>query len=143
MPWYNKGKFSVMGGSVILLTDTLKLMLVGASAPFDPDHNFVSDLVSHEVSGTGYAGGFGGSGRKALTSRTLTEDDSNDRVTFTATNVTWTSINVGVVAAAILFKEVSSDSDSPVLVFVDFPNLTTGGGDLTLQWDPGGMLSFS
>ena len=143
MPWYNKGKFSVMNGSVALLTDTIKVMLVNSSASFNADHNFVSDISANELSGTGYVGGFNGSGRKTLAGKTITEDDANDRAEFDANDVSWLAISAGTAAAAVLIKEVTSDADSLLIAYLDFSDLVTNGGDMTLQWDAEGILQIS
>ncbi len=143
MPWYNKGKFAVMNGSVDLLTDTIKVMLVDPDAAFNADHNFVNQISSDELSGTGYAGGFNGAGRKTLASKTVTEDDGNDRAEFDAADVTWTGINAGTASAAVLIKEVTDDTDSLLIAFLDFTDVVTNGGNLTLQWDAEGLLHIS
>jgi hypothetical protein len=143
MPWYNRGKTQVLNGGVDLLTDTIKVMLVNASASFNADHNFVSEVNTNELSGTGYAGGFAGSGRKTLASKTVTEDDTNDRAEFDAADVTWTAINAGTASAAVLIKEGTADTDSVLIAYLDFTDVVTNGGDFTLQWDAEGILQLS
>jgi hypothetical protein len=143
MPWYNRGKFAVMNGTVDLLADTIKVMLVNASASFNADHNFVSEVNANELSGTGYVGGFNGAGRQTLGSKAINEDDTNDRAEFDAADVTWTGINAGTASAAILIKEGTADTDSLLVAYLDFTDVVTNGGNLTLQWDAEGILQIS
>lgn len=141
--WYNRGKTEVANGDTDLLTSNLKVMLVAPGYVFDPDADFVSDVVASEVSGTGYTGGFGGAGRKALTNRAIVEDDVNDRAEFDADDLTWTALNVGDIGGAIVFREATSDADSPLIGFLDPADISTNGGDITIQWDAEGILRLT
>ena len=147
---YNRAKKEIMDGTIDLLTDTLKIMLVTSSYVADTDHDFVdeagaNDPIDHELSGSGYTAGFGGSGRKTLSSNAVSEDDANDRAEFDDTaDITWTAINAGTAAAAILYKHNTSDTDSVLIAYIDtggFP-VVTNGGDLTIQWNAEGILQF-
>jgi hypothetical protein len=142
---YNRAK-AKMGfrGEIIPHAQTMKVMLVSTGYSYDPDHDVVSQASPHEVTGTGYVGGFGGAGRKVLTNKTSAEDDAGNRGYFDADDVTWAGINVGTVGAAIVYREVTSDADSDLVAYVDgggFPAATNGGA-LTLQWSntPLGIL---
>jgi len=143
---YNTAKKMIMDGSLNLANDTIKVMLIGSGYTFNPDHDYVSSVSSYELNGTGYTGGFGGSGRKALTNKSVTADKTNDKAVFDADDVTWSAINAGTVYAAILIKEVSSDSNSILIGYIDsgtgFPK-TTNGGDLTIQWSSDGIITLS
>ena len=145
---YNKAKEMLLNGQLNLLNDTIKVMLVDSSYTPNPDDDYVgtSGAATAEVSGTGYVGGHGGAGRKVLTNKVVVEDDTNDRAYFDADDVTWTSIDVGSIQAAILIKEGAvDDSTSLLIAYIDqggFP-VTTNGGDLTIQWDAGGILHLS
>lgn len=142
--WYNKGKAQVMNGGIDLLTDTIKVMLVTSSYTFNPDHNFISDVVANEISVTGYTGGFGGAGRKTLASKTVTEDDTNDRSVFDAADVSWTALGAGAtIGGAILVKEVTNDGASPAIAFLDPTDLPTNGSDVNLVFDATGILWMS
>lgn len=115
------------------------------------DDNFASDggaddFVDGELSGTGYTGGFGGAGRKALASKTYTEDDANDRAEFDAADLTWTAINAGTVAQANILDETgaSDDTGTEVVANIDtggFP-VVTNGGDLTIAWNAEGIIQL-
>lgn len=146
---YNRAKKEILDGTMDLLTDVLKIMLVTSSYVADPDNDFVEEGVDdaneHELSGTGYGAGFGGSGRKTLSGKGVTEDDANDRAEFDDSgDITWTGINAGTAAAAILYKHITADTASILIAYIDtggFP-VVTNGGDLTIQWNAEGILQL-
>lgn len=140
--WYNNGKAKIVDGTIDLINDTIKIMLVGTGFSFDADHDFVSSIVANEISNTGYTGGFAGAGRKTLASKALAIDDTNDRAEFTSAAITWTTLGAGVVAGAVLIKEVTDDAASLLIAFIDFTNVDPGGGDLVLTPDAEGILQF-
>ncbi len=143
----NKVRALLLNGGIDLDTNTLKVILVGTSYTPDKDHNFVDSITggtSKELSGTGYTGGFNGSGRKTLASVAVTQDDTNDKAYLDAADVTWTAINAGTVAYAVVIKEVTSDADSPIIAVVTIsPNVVTNGGDYQIQWAADGILNLT
>lgn len=143
--WFNSGKRDVFDGTIDLVNDTIKIMLVNASYTPNPDHDFVDDVNANELSGTGYTGGFNGSGRKTLAGKAFSTDNSNDRAEFTSSAITWSAINAGVAAYAILIKEITNDGASRLIAWLDIsPDVTTNGGDLTLTPDAtAGLLQIT
>lgn len=140
----NAGMQRILNGNVDLLTDTLKVVLLGSGYTPNKDHEFISDLGANELTGTGYTSGFAGSGRKTLASKAVTKDNSADIAYFDANDLTWTAINAGTAAYAAIVKEVTSDADSPVLAIIDLsPDIATNGGDLTVQWAATGLFKLS
>jgi len=133
--------------SLNLTSDTIKVMLVMNTYTPNKDDNFVSAITnatSKELSGTGYVAGFGGSGRKTLASKTITQDDTNDVAFFDAADLTWATIDAGTVGFAAIIKEVSADSDSPILAVVDIsPDVVTNGGDYTITWAADGLFKLA
>lgn len=124
----------------------IKVLLYNASYTPDKDHDFVSSITggtSKELSGTGYVAGFGNSGRKALSSRVITRDDATDKVFADANDLTWTGLDAGTIAGAAVIKEVTSDSDSPILCFLDPSDLVTNGGDVTLSFASDGIIPLT
>ena len=143
---FNRTKKELWSATINWGTASIKVMLVTAAYTPLPAHNFISQgAAAAELSGTGYVSGFGGSGRKLLVSKTTTQDDSGNRGVFDAADLTWSAINAGVAAAAILILEGTSDSDSRILAYTDtggFPK-TTNGGDFTIQWSASGIAQVS
>jgi hypothetical protein len=139
--WYNKGKYQVLSGGVDLNSDTIKVILVTTSYTFDVDHNFISDVSSNELSVSGYTGGFSGSGRKTLSGKSFTEDDSSNLAYFDATDLVWSALGTGAtIGGAILVKEVTNDGDSPLIAYMDLTDTATNGGDITVSWNASGLL---
>jgi hypothetical protein len=106
--------------------------------------NFVNQVSASELSGTGYVGGFGGAGRKALASKTITEDDTNDRGTYDAADPSaWTGLNAGTIGGVIVIKENTTDADSDLLAFIDTNDLVTNGSDVTFNIATAGLFYLS
>ncbi len=146
---YNQFKHLESNGTIDLLTDTIKVMLVGSTYTATADDSFVSPTIvaGQELSGTGYVGGYAGSGRKTLSSKVITRDDTNDRAEFSAAPVTWTSINAGTIAAAVIIREraATGDTMSELIGYVNtggFP-VVTNGGDFTITWNVEGILQLA
>lgn len=139
--WYNRGKYILSNSSMDFVNDTIKVLLLdnAQSYVFDPSHNFVADLTpgTNELtnnSGTGYE-------RKTLATKAVNEDDVNDQAEMDCADIDYTSIDAGEIQAAVVYKEVTNDSDSPVIAYIDsgFPK-QTNGGDLTLTINSEGLL---
>jgi len=150
---FNKFKSLEAGASgstprIDLLNDVIKVALVGSTYTANADDAFFNPSVYlTELNGTGYAGGYGGSGRKTLSSKVVVQDDVNDRAEFSAAPVTWTAINAGTAAAAVLIRErsLTGDTMSELIAYINtggFP-IVTNGGDLTLTWNAEGILQLS
>lgn len=142
--WYAKGLLQIQNRTIDWVNDTIKVMLVNASYTFDPDHDFVDDINANELSGTGYTGGFNGSGRKSLASKAIANDAANDRIEFDAADPSaWTGLNAGTIAWVILIKEITNDAASVPILALDPTNLVTNGGDVTLVFDAEGIAQIS
>lgn len=100
-------------------------------------------VLAYEVSGAGYAAGYGGAGRKTLTGKTVTVDAAHDRVLLDANDLTWAGLNVGQVGAlAIVLEAGGGDATSTVLAVLELPVQTTDGSAYTVEWPPSGILVF-
>jgi hypothetical protein len=143
----NKLRTLLLNHGIDLLSDTIKVMLVNNTYTPDKDHSFVDSITggsSKELTGTGYTGGFSGSGRKTLASKTVTQDDTNDKGVFDAADVTWTGINAGTVGFIVVIKEITNDAASPILAVIDVtPDVVTNGGDYTAQWATDGLFHLA
>jgi hypothetical protein len=147
---YNTAAGDMWQDVVDLLNDVIKVGLSTSVHTVDRDDDFLddgtaSDFSSGELTGTGYAAGFGGAGRKTLASKTITVDKTNDRAEFDAADLTWTAINAGTAAQATVLKEITNDPASKLIANIDtggFP-VVTNGGDLTITWNAEGILQLS
>ncbi len=149
---YNRGSADVWDTlqPVDLIVDVIRVMLCTSSYVADRDDDLVdaggvNDPIDHELSGANYVAGHGNSGRRTLASKTITVDKPNNRTEFDAADVVWTSINAGTASQALVHSEgVADDTTARLLAHIDsggFPGVTVGS-DLTLQWDPEGILQL-
>ena len=140
--WTNKGAYLVMTGALNLSSAAgLKFMLLQSSLTPLRTHNFISDIVSAECSVSGYTGGFNGAGRKALSSKTVTEDDTNHRGVFDAADPSQYTLGAGnTLRHAAIVEEKTADSDSPVIMFNDMgADKVTNGGTMDFQFSASGI----
>jgi hypothetical protein len=91
---YNTGAKEIADGTIVFSSATLKAMLVASGYSANKDDDVVdasgaNDPVDHEITGTGYTSGWGGSGRKTLASKTVTVNKTNDRTEFDCADITW------------------------------------------------------
>lgn len=147
---YNTAAKEIADGTIDLVNDTIKAMLVTSSYVADRDDDVVdaagaNDAVDHELTGTGYAAGWGGAGRKTLGTKSWGVDKPNDRAEFTCANITWSGIDAGTAAALLIIKEGgANDTTSRLIAHIDsggFP-IVTNGGDLTVQINAEGLLQL-
>ena len=146
---YNTAAGDMWQDIIDLLNDTIKIGLSTSTHVPNRDDDFLdiagtTDFTAGELTGTGYTGGFGGSGRKTLASKTITVDKTNDRAEFDCADVTWTAINAGTAAQATVLKEITNDAASKTIANIDggFP-VVTNGGDVTLQVNTEGLIQLS
>lgn len=147
---YNKAAEEIANGTIDLLGDTIKAMLVTSTYTPARTHLVVdaggaSDPVDAELSVSGYTGGYGGSGRKSLASKAVTLDQGNNRAEFSAANLTWSTLASGAtIAGMLLVKEgVSDDTTSRLIAYLDVTDTPTNGGDVAFTFDAEGILQFS
>ena len=147
---YNKAAQELADGTVDLLVDTIKTILV--TSQYSPartdlvvDAGGANDAVDAEINVSGYTRGWAGSGRKSLASKTIVVDQANNRAEFSAGNLTWTTLGSGAtIAAMLLVKEgVSNDTTSRLLAYLDVTDTPTNGGDIAFTFDAEGTIQFS
>jgi hypothetical protein len=146
---YNRARLRALDGSlawdsvgtsfgVLLFNDSQAI--VGAG---DPDLDTVAQVIANgagadlaECVGTGYS-------RKTVTGRTLTLDDSTDKVVAAASNVSWPGADFGTVQRALVFQitgsDINDDATNIPVALVDsgqFP-LATNSGSFALAFSNG------
>jgi hypothetical protein len=150
---YTAGLKAIMDGTIHweapeTESDTIKVMLLSTTTAYtyDPDHVYVdaggaADPVDAETNVSGYDRGWGEAGRKALATRTMTVNNTNNTITFDATDPTaWTLAAGETVAAAVIIKEgAANDTTSQLLFYVDFTDTATNGGTFTLSFNASGI----
>lgn len=150
---YQRNILKMLDGTIVFLTDTIKMLLVSTAVAYtyDPDHEFISagganDIDDAEANVTNYTRGFAGAGRKTLASKTMTANDTNNRVELDCADVVWTALGGGTnqtLAAAVVLKEITNDAASRQFAYLDFTDTATNGGDITVQIASNGFLNFT
>lgn len=157
----NRTLREILDANIDFATDTIKVALFDNSTAytFDPDtHNFVSDILdggttAQELQGS--AGYTGTSDRKAITTASVTQDDTDDEGVYDGDDVTWQGVeSTEDIQGWIVYKQVGGDDttpgDDPVLIVVDddmadapadLP-LATNGSDITIAWDAEGIANL-
>jgi len=147
---YNKAAEELNNGTIDLLNDTIKTMLVtsqytAARTDLVVDAGGANDPVDAEINVTGYTRGWGGAGRKDLTGKGVVVDQAGNRAEFSAGNLTWTALGTGAtIAAMLIIKEgVSNDTTSRLIAYLDVTNTPTNGGDVSFTFNSDGIIQFS
>lgn len=138
---YTRGVHLILSGDLDWTTNTVKVLLVSASYTYAATHNFVSDVSAYELSGTNYASGFSGSGRKTLASKTATENDGSTRAELDCADLTWSSINAGTIGGLVVYLNGTSDADSALIAFLDPTDVVTNGGDVVFTIATAGLIT--
>ena len=105
-------------GSVDCDTDSFKGMLVTSSYTANKDHDKRDD-ITNEVSGTGYTAG------GAAVTLTTALDTTNDRVTITPSEPSWSTATITARGMVIYKARGGASSADELVAFVDF------GSDVT------------
>ena len=142
--FYGKGLRKIVDRTIDWVgSANIKVMLLNAHT-FSPDHEFVSDVVADEFTGSGYTGGHNGAGRKALASKAIADDTTNDRIEMDAADPSaWTAINTDLIAWIVVFEQGASDAASQLILILDPADLQTNGSDVTLVFNAEGIAQIS
>lgn len=115
------------------------LLLDNADAPtFNADDVTVADVLARagntESSGTGYS-------RQSVPSRTVSRNDTDDRAELDHGDIVYSGADFGEVGAAVYYRLITDDSDSPVWFYKDsgLP-FQTNGTDFTLSTSSSGLV---
>lgn len=133
----------VLEGDLDLKNDTLKYILLGVGYTFDKDDEYVADVVANELSGTGYTGGFAGSGRKEVPTRTAGHNGTSHKAYLDCADSTWTALDAGTIGTVGVWKPGTSDADSLFVGAMDITDKVTNGDDWTLQIHADGLFTLA
>lgn len=124
-----------MNGSIDLDSDTIKVALVTSSyTPSQDDHDFFDD-VTNEVSGTGYT-----AGGATLGSKTVTQDNTNNRGVFDAADPSWTTSTI-TARGAVIYKSTGTAGTSRLICYIDFgQDYTSSNGTFSIVFSADGIL---
>ena len=137
--FYNQGKLALVNGSLTWDSASFKAALVTASYAPNKDDVFASAFSGNELSGSGYTGGFGGSGRKSIVNAAFSVDTGTDRVYLDCDDLSWVGITAGIAKAAVLLHENTSDAASTLIAYLELATpIDTQGFDLRIKIPTGG-----
>lgn len=139
---YNAGMKAIADRSVDFLADTIKIMLIGIAVPytFSRNHAVMTVPAASELNVGGYVPGFAGAGRLTLAGKSITNDTTNNRTIFDATDpAAWTLAAGDSVAAAIIYKHLTSDAVAVPLWFLDHADTPTNGSTFQEIFDALGI----
>ncbi len=136
---YNSFKRDIGNGSIDLDTDSIKVMLVTSSYTADIDAHTKRSDVTNEVSGTGYS-----AGGSALTTKTMTANNTSDQGVFDADDVSWTTATITARGAVLYKSRGGASSADELIAYVDFgSNQTSTAGTFTITWSATGIITLS
>jgi hypothetical protein len=118
-------------------SDTIKVALLTSSyTPNQDTHDYLDDVSSYEVTGTGYS-----TGGQTLGSKTLTYDSANNVIILDAADVTWSSSTI-TARYAVVYDDSGATSASKALIgYVDFSSdQSSTNGNFTITWDSTGIV---
>lgn len=121
-------------------SDTIKVMLVSSAySPNQDTHDYLDDVVSNEVTGTGYT-----AGGATLASKTITYDGANNVTVLDAADVTWASSTITARYAVIYDDAGATNSQKALLGYVDFgSDQSSTSGNFTITWDATGIFRLT
>ena len=137
---YNSFKRDIMNGSIDLDTDDIYVLLVTSAYTPDIDaHEKRSDITNEVANGNGYT-----TGGQALTTKAVTENDTDDKGYFDADNSVWSSSTI-TARGAVLYKSRGGAATADELIgYVDFgQDYSSTSGDFTINWATAGILELA
>ena len=134
---YNRFKYNLAKKLIELSADTIKVMLLNNSHSFDADHDVPGDVNANELAATG---GYT-TGGTTLTTKTVTQDDTNDLMKFDADDATWSSATFTAYHAVIWDDTVATDD---LIASIDFGGAkSVSAGTFTIQWSANGIIRLT
>lgn len=127
---FDSGRYELRGGgAVAFTTDVIEYILVKST--YTPNRTDTGTaLAAAELSGvTGYTGGYGGSGRKALGSKTITDDPTNHRTNYNAADPSAWTLGAGDTVGGVVVakKGAASDATAVLLAFLELADTASSG----------------
>jgi hypothetical protein len=121
-------------------TDTIKVALLSNSYTPDQDaHNYLDDVVTYEVTGTGYT-----AGGNTLANKTNTYNSATNVIVLDADDTTWSSSTITARYAVIYDASPSTNATKPLIGYVDFgSDQSSSNGNFTITWDATGIVRIT
>lgn len=138
---FNKGLYNIVAGNIHWLTDTFKVALLPSTyTPNIDSQHFFSDISSSECPATGnYV-----DGGATVANKTLTEDDSNDKVVADCDDPAWVALTQADIRFAVLYKDTGDPATSILLMAWDFgATQAPAGVDFSLPVPVAGLFTVA
>ena len=121
-------------------SDTIKVaLLTNSYAPDQDAHNYFDDVVSFEVTGTGYT-----TGGTSLGNKTSTYNSATNTIVLDADDVTWSSSTITARYAVVYDATPATDATKPLIGYVDFgADQSSSNGNFTITWDSTGIVRIT
>jgi hypothetical protein len=118
-------------------SDTIKVaLLTNAYTPNQDAHDYFDDVVTHQVTGTGYT-----SGGNTLANKTNTYNSATNVIVLDADDTTWASSTITARYAVIYDATPATDATRPLIGYVDFgSDQSSSNGNFTITWDSTGIV---
>jgi len=130
----DKAREMILGGTLNLKTADIYFMLLNASDGATKDVEYVSEVVANELAGTGYTGGYAGSGRKTIgATGDRTVSHSSATGTLDVASPTWTGLDAGTIGQVLTIVKGTSDTNSLVVSYETITDVVTNGGPWTYE----------
>lgn len=134
---YTRESYLARTKGLDLTSDTIKMMVLVTDSE-NKDHDSLTDILTAgvEAAVSGYA-------RATLASKTLTIDDTNDRVAFDAADVTMNSVASGETwTGVVVYLDGANDGLRIPLYHFDISQ-ATNGSNIVFQWNATGIATFA
>jgi hypothetical protein len=139
---YNAFKEDLMEKVHDLLNDTIHITLHTSYTP-----NIDTDQVRADVSATEYSTASGyTAGGVVLGSKTVTQDDTNNRAAWDAADAAWTSLgplSPATPSHAIIWNNTPTSPADPLICYIELGTTATNGGNYTIAFHANGILLLS
>ena len=141
---YSSFRKYIMDGTVNLLTDTIKLMLVTSSYTPSVAHDVLADVTASPspelASGDGYT-----TGGAEVTGKAVTNTDSPSQGIFDATDTEWASLTKTFRYGILYSVKSVSPITNPLIGYILFDttpaDIELSASKFTVQWNSGGIIT--
>lgn len=137
---YGPFALKTVQGLIPLTTGSTKLKIMLLKNTYTPNqdtHGVLTDISTHEITGTGYT-----TGGKLLTGVTVTYDSSTKSVKIDAADAVWTSSTLTARYAVVYYAD--SAVLNPLIGFIDFgQDISSYLGDFSVVFNALGIAAIS
>ncbi len=137
---FGKGLIAAYNKEIDWDSDTIKCMLLTNTASPDQDaDDYIDDLDTDEVTGTGYT-----AGGATLAAKTITYTGATNKFMLDNTaDIVWTSSTI-TAAYAVFYVDTGTPATSAVISYVDFGgNVSSNNGDFTIELAAAGIVEIT